>query len=297
MKGIVGLTAVYCLRQMNILRVLIPYVFSMFSDSVVADICDHMCQKINKEAQSILIGLAGAQGSGKSTLAQQLQAHLQKRNVESVVLSIDDFYLLRSERANLATLVHPLYTTRGVPGTHDVQLLRSVIENILFSRVTRSVTWPKFDKAIDDRLVNVTNGAALGANPYRCVLILEGWCVGCGPLDDINIPVNELERLEDAGTIWRRHIDACIRSEYIQLWKTISYYIFVKVPSKECIRIWRMQQAVQNGEDLKLLQMDRFLQFFERISQQMLRPEGRIKTDAVVELANDHSVCFLNLTR
>ena len=53
-------------------------------------------------------------------------------------MSLDDFYLPRAERVDLAKSIHPLAITRGPPGTHDVETLVDVIK--------------KFNKALDDRL-------------------------------------------------------------------------------------------------------------------------------------------------
>ncbi|PTT43253.1 kinase, partial [Stenotrophomonas sp. HMWF022] len=66
----------------------------------------------------LILGLCGAQGSGKSTIA----ARLAKQVERSAILSLDDLYLTRAERQKLARAVHPLFATRGVPGTHDVAL-------------------------------------------------------------------------------------------------------------------------------------------------------------------------------
>src|SRR4051794_14728731 len=68
----------------------------------------------------LLLGLCGAQGSGKSTLAARLAARLGARGQRAAILSLDDLYLPRAERARLARDVHPLLATRGVPLTHDV---------------------------------------------------------------------------------------------------------------------------------------------------------------------------------
>jgi D-glycerate 3-kinase len=47
--------------------------------------------------------------------------------VSAVVLSLDDFYLTKAARAALAESIHPLFATRGVPGTHDLTLLNETI--------------------------------------------------------------------------------------------------------------------------------------------------------------------------
>ena len=76
----------------------------------------------------LIIGINGSQGSGKSTLADYLCTMLNERyQLRCVSLSLDDFYLTKLERQQLASQVHPLLETRGVPGTHDIPLALETI--------------------------------------------------------------------------------------------------------------------------------------------------------------------------
>ena len=73
--------------------------------------------------------IAGSQGIGKSTIVKVLKKNLEiyyKKKVLS--LSLDDYYLSKKERISLSNTIHPLLLTRGVPGTHDTELL---LQNIL----------------------------------------------------------------------------------------------------------------------------------------------------------------------
>ncbi|MCP4994757.1 MAG: hypothetical protein GY934_13400, partial [Gammaproteobacteria bacterium] len=73
---------------------------------------------MHRSAHPMLLGINGAQGSGKSTLAAIVCLLLNERHgLHSASLSLDDLYLTRAERQTMATKVHPLFTTRGVPGT------------------------------------------------------------------------------------------------------------------------------------------------------------------------------------
>ena len=68
--------------------------------------------------QTSYVGINGSQGSGKSTLAEFLKDYLQdKYPLNVVVLSLDDFYRSQSERLAMSVKIHPLFKTRGVPGT------------------------------------------------------------------------------------------------------------------------------------------------------------------------------------
>jgi D-glycerate 3-kinase len=66
-----------------------------------------------------VIGLNGVQGVGKTTLVRALATALQQRELlETLVVSIDDFYLTRADQLALAER-HPdnaLVQYRGEPG-------------------------------------------------------------------------------------------------------------------------------------------------------------------------------------
>src|SRR5215470_6762608 len=149
-----------------------------------------------------LFAIAGAQGSGKSTLARLLTEELVRRNVRAVTCSLDDFYLTRAERERLARTVHPLLITRGVPGTHDVDLCA----RILTALNADAVRVPTFDKGLDDR---AERHAWPVAGPVD-VVVFEGWCLGARPEAPAALrnPVNALERDEDRDQRWRTFVNA-----------------------------------------------------------------------------------------
>ncbi len=66
-----------------------------------------------------LFAISGAQGCGKSTLAAVLVSMLQQHGLQVAAVSLDDYYLAKSQRQQLAHQVHPWLAQRGVPGTHD----------------------------------------------------------------------------------------------------------------------------------------------------------------------------------
>jgi D-glycerate 3-kinase len=206
---------------------------------------------------------------------------------QAVVLSLDDFYLPLEIRRELASKVHPLLRTRGVPGTHDVNALEETIGSLLSSG-SEIVEWPKFSKAKDDR--DGRNTYRTPALEWPLVVILEGWCVGCRELVDAASPANELERVEDPEQDWRHFVDMSLRSSYLSIWDKIDVFVFLEVPDWESVARWRTEQAVGNHEDLTKLNMRRFLQFFERITKQMLTTDGRRETDVLIKLKRDHKV-------
>ncbi len=97
------------------------------------------------------MGLAGGQGTGKTTISSLIRIILTKYFKLNVFrISIDDFYKTKRERINLSKKVHPMLITRGVPGTHDINMMLSFFRKTKIKKFKR-LKLPTFNKAIDDR--------------------------------------------------------------------------------------------------------------------------------------------------
>ncbi len=186
-----------------------------------------------------VLGISGSQGSGKSTLASLLKRIFSDIDGFNVVsLSIDDFYLTRQQRQTLAQTVHPLFMTRGVPGTHDVGLAIAVINQLLDQQ---SVPIPRFDKAADDRLPSSQWDKAQG--PVD-LIILEGWCLAIPPQlpEQLEDEQNRLEREEDSDKNWRKTVNQSLESDYTGLFQLIDYLVYLQSPNFSAVKRWRYQQ-------------------------------------------------------
>ncbi|MEO8309507.1 MAG: kinase, partial [Pseudomonadota bacterium] len=206
-----------------------------------------MARRARLSDHMVVVGLCGAQGSGKSTAAAALVEILQLDDLPAVALSIDDFYLPRAERMALAQRVHPLLITRGVPGTHDVELAQATIDSLAEDEPT---LLPSFDKATDDRRPRNQWRACQG--PMR-VVILEGWCVGALPqtAEQLAIPVNALERNEDPDGRWRDYVNAALAGRYRTLYDRLSPLVLLAAPSFEVVQRWRGEQEQRLREKLQ----------------------------------------------
>lgn len=190
-----------------------------------------------RPARPLVLGVAGAQGSGKSTVAAVLAARLQQRGLAAAAVSIDDFYLPRERRLALARRVHPLFATRGAPGTHDLPLL---LDALLRVRAGLPLALPVFDKLADDRLP-----PQQWPPPTRLdVLILEGWCIGARaqPAALLAAPINTLEADADAAAIWRTHANQALAGQYQRVWNRIDALVFLAAPDWASVPRWRAQQ-------------------------------------------------------
>jgi Predicted kinase len=109
-------------------------------------------KKYKKKGRTLFLGFSGGQGSGKTTVTAILKIILKKFFKRKVhVSSIDDFYKTLKDRNRMSYEIHPLFRTRGVPGTHDINLVKKFFYSIK-KRKFKKFKLPKFDKSIDDRL-------------------------------------------------------------------------------------------------------------------------------------------------
>ncbi len=255
----------------------LPESYAATIDQVWLPLGEQLATRVRLSDSLVVIGMCGAQGSGKSTAAAVLCELLNEQDLPAMAVSIDDFYLPRAQRAELARTVHPLLLTRGVPGTHDVELAQAVIESLAEGGSTRV---PVFDKATDDRRPRQQWREVEG--PLRAV-ILEGWCVGARPqsTEQLATPINALERDEDADGRWRAYVNAALRERYARLFARLSPLVLLQAPSFEVVLRWRTEQEHKLREKLQReggdatrvmddAQIARFISHYERITRHIL---------------------------
>ena len=229
----------------------------------------------SKQQAPLLISINGAQGTGKSTLTQFIKLILESlSNKPAAAFSIDDFYLTRAERQHLAKKIHPLFKTRGVPGTHDLDLMESVLNSLLNGSGTQI---PVFNKAIDDRADKESWQTI--SEPVDFILF-EGWCVLSPPQEAEQLvePINQLEKEEDPNTEWRRYANLKLTEYQQQLFSLTDVSIMLQPPDFEHVYEWRTLQEEKLRESTQtdshqLMDADalkRFIQHYERISRHTL---------------------------
>lgn len=246
----------------------------------------------------VVIGLCGSQGSGKSTMAAFLQGLLEVEGRMVAVLSLDDLYLSRVERRKPARTRHPLFATRGVPGTHDVALGEQTLQALTRNGTPGAARLPRFDKATDDPFPQAA--WPVRATPVDVVLF-EGWCVGAQPQAAwaLEPPVNALERDEDAAGVWRRTVNAELAGPYQALFGRLDALVLIQAPGFEQVIAWRSLQEAklaarlaalgEAGRTIVLAEIARFIQHYERLTRHILA-EMPARADAVIPLDADHAV-------
>ena len=255
-------------------------------------ICEKIYHDYKKNKKIKIIGLSGGQGAGKSTITQVLKLILEiKYNLSVVCFSIDDFYKTLSERNSLAKNVNKLFKTRGVPGTHDTNLINKIFTN-LTKKKFRTVFIPCFDKSRDDRSPK-KYWQKIDQKPK--VIIFEGWCIGARPQQnkDLLKPINILEKKQDLGLKWRIRVNNELKNDYKKIFNKINILIFLKVPNFNCVYKWRLLQekklklTSKGKKIMSPLKIREFIMYYERITIQMLKDLSS-KAYAVLYLDRQH---------
>ena len=251
--------------------------------------------KYKKKNTTLLIGLSGGQGSGKTTVAKILKIILKvffKRNV--CVISIDDFYKTLSDRIKMAKKKHPLFITRGVPGTHDINLIKFFF-TLIKKKKFKKIKLPKFDKSIDDRKER-NQWHHIIKKPE--IIIFEGWCVGAKAEANSALakPINSLEKHEDKNLKWRMLVNKKLKKEYNEIFSMIDHYIFVKVPNFKMVFKWRTLQEIKlkkttykRKKTMSFKEIKRFIMFYQRITLQMIKDLSK-SAAIVIFLKKNHEV-------
>ncbi len=280
----------------------LPTYYRSYISQYFKPLAEHIDEQARFKAPFVL-GINGCQGSGKSTAATVLQSLLASEyGHKVVVLSIDDFYLTKSQRLALAKDVNPLLSTRGVPGTHDVALALDILYKLSHLNNKESLAIPRFNKALDDRFSE--NDWDEVSGPVS-VIIFEGWCIGTPsyPDHELSEPINELEEKEDEKGLWRQYFCKALSNEYQALFNCLNYLLMLKAPSFDVVYEWRLLQEKKLTESLKdgtTELMDeqkilRFIQHYQRLTEHCLNTIPAF-ADAVIDLDEEHKMTHLRMS-
>ena len=225
---------------------------------------------INSKKKKFLI--SGSQGVGKSTLVLILKSVIENiYNKKVMSVSIDDYYFSKNKRLQLSKQIHPLLQTRGVPGTHDLDKLSKHISQ--FSKKKFPIIIPVFDKLSDD-----LTKKKISINKAD-ILLLEGWCCGCLPIDNKYLfkNINKLETDLDKNNIWRNFYNNKLQNDYKKIFKLFDLKIYMQPPSFKYVYKWRADQERRNlsksvnKKYMNKKQLDKFIQHYEKITKWMMK--------------------------
>ena len=264
--------------------------------SFLIPICFWIENKTNHK-KPFLIGLAGGQGTGKTTTSSILKIILEKYfHLNVFKISIDDFYKTRKERVLLSKKIHPMLLTRGVPGTHDINMMLNFFKKIQ-SKKFNSLQLPNFNKAIDDRFAKKY---WYNIKKRPDVIIFEGWCVGAKPEKKatLNKAINSMEKKKDQKKIWRKYVNQQLKLKYNDLYSQLNCLIYLKAKNFSLLQKWRLKQEnklwlkskktskhkIMNKEDVIS-----FMQTYQRITENMFRKMTK-HASILVNLGSDHQI-------
>ena len=253
----------------------LPEEFSLSVEKYYKPIAQQLFDRFIESRSPFFVGINGCQGSGKSTLTDYIGDYLTSQyQLNVVVMSLDDFYYSSKERQALASSVHPLLATRGVPGTHDMTELTQVLKQLKTGETGFTVR--KFNKATDEPCPKndwqVIEQAA-------DIVIVEGWCWGVAPQteEQLKAPINELEVKHDTSGEWRNYVNQQLKEEYVSLYKEMDFWLALQAPSFDCVYKWRLEQeeklkarnvGLKNSKIMSSAEILNFTQYFQRLSVQ-----------------------------
>lgn len=234
-----------------------------------------------------VVGVAGPQGSGKTTLVKAYAAS----HPRTAHFSLDDVYLPASYRRLIAQSVHPLFVTRGPPGTHNLTQFDETLDDLIEAGETAQTILPAFDK-VTDNPVHSSHRPVFHGKPS--LILVDGWCLGAlgQPDEDLATPINALETAEDKDGVWRREINANLSGAYQPSFARLDAILCLQAPSFDIVHAWRCEQEesllARELTDGDKLRISRFIQHFERITRNMLF--GGRRSDVDVQLDEHRNV-------
>lgn len=254
----------------------------------------------------LIQGILGGQGTGKTTLAKGLKLILERLEIQTVTLSLDDLYKTYAERERLKQL-DPRLIWRGPPGTHDLDLGITVLDQLRQAKSNPTqdslkktlIEIPRFDKSAKE-------GAGDRREPELIeqadIVLFEGWFVGVKPLREVELRAGLQEKhlppiVTEVDRQFALDMNAQLHS-YLPLWDRLDKLIVLYPENYRLSQQWRrqaeqeMKAAGKSG--MADAEIDQFVDYFWKA----LHPELFITplieqaqgVDLVIEIKADRSV-------
>ena len=235
-------------------------------------------------------GILGAQGTGKTTMSMILVLILQHLGYRTLSLSLDDLYKTYSDRLALMQQDSRLLW-RGPPGTHDIYLATSLLDQI--HQGNSPVIVPRFDKSAYGGMGDRTTPEVI-TNPIDIVLF-EGWFVGVKPIPPKVLLTPPPPILTDVDKQFASDMNNQLK-DYLPLWERLDSLIVLYPTDYRYSLAWRKQaerQMIAAGKSgMTDAEIEEFVNYFWR----SLHPELFINpliqsssVDLVIEINADHS--------
>ena len=260
-----------------------------FSKKYISQYITPIITNINTSKNSKFI-IAGSQGAGKSTLTKIFKLALEKIFKKKVMLlSIDDYYSSKKQRLELSKKIHPLLITRGVPGTHNIEVLKKDV--ISFQKKKFPIITPTFNKLKDDN----SNKKKIIKNAE--ILLLEGWCCGSPPINKKYLfkNINSLEAILDKNKRWRQYYNSQLKKDYKNVFSLFDQQIYIQAPSFTYILKWRSAQEKNNAikskhkKFMKENDLKKFVDHYEKLTKWMMKTMPA-KADMLIKIDKNQKI-------
>ncbi|MTJ13086.1 glycerate kinase [Anabaena sp. UHCC 0187] len=236
-------------------------------------------------------GILGSQGTGKTTMSRILVLILQHLGYRTLSLSLDDFYKTYSDRLTLMQQDSRL-VWRGPPGTHDIHLALSLLDQIHQSK--SPVIVPRFDKSAHGGAGDRTTSEFITNNVD--IVLFEGWFVGVKPINPTAFLTAPSPILTDADRKFASDMNHQLKS-YLPLWEKLDSLIVLYPTDYRYSLAWRKQaekQMIAAGKSgMTDLEIEEFVNYFWRALHPELFINPLVKSsavDLVIEIHADHSL-------
>jgi D-glycerate 3-kinase len=249
-----------------------------------------LAQEQQSLGRCLIQGILGGQGTGKTTLSRILANILTQMQWRVCTLSLDDLYKTYADRQQLQHQ-DPRFRWRGPPGTHDVELGISVLQQFR-SASQQPVVVPRFDKSLWQGAGDRTQPEIIaGAD----IVLFEGWFVGVRPIDPATFATAPAPITTDADRAFARDINDRLYA-YLPLWQLLDRLMVLYPRDYRFSQQWRQQaeqQMIAAGRSgMTQTEIHEFVEYFWR----SLHPELFIlplsqncHTDLVVEIDAAHN--------
>lgn len=235
-------------------------------------------------------GVLGGQGTGKTTMCRVLSLILKQLGYRTLNLSLDDLYKMYNERLALKQQ-DPRLIWRGPPGTHDVEMGITVLEQI--RQCKNPVAVPRFDKSLHQ-------GAGDRTDPEIVenvdIVLFEGWFVGVRPISPEVFDTTPPPILSEKDKVFARDMNNQLHS-YLPLWDKLDSLILLYPKDYRLSLEWRKQaerQMIATGKSgMSEEEVEQFVNYFwcslhpELFIQPLVKSPQLV--DLVIEINPDHT--------
>lgn len=176
-----------------------------------------------------VLGFSCPQGGGKTTMTTFLEKLLRAMGKNVHIASLDDFYVTNAEQSAIArkNMDNRLLQYRGMPGTHDLDLLNKTLDAV---RLGLPVSIPKYDKtAYAGRGDRAPVEAWNHISETTDIFLLEGWCLGFEPVDKEKIMDPDLHFVNEA------------LHEFTSIYSRLDGLFLIEISNMDWVYDWRLQ--------------------------------------------------------